>query len=184
MNNPLTSGVGTTATGAQSLVTNTAIANFQYSQNLRTGTNYAISYANTRTSTTSPAVLFNPALQSVGTLSFSQPLLNGFGRFVNNRYYEVALITKKAVDFAFRQSLITEISNVENDYWELVYARGEVDVQQRASTWHNAFTKIIRDKFRLAHLRQSRLFAPKHNSQPHSRTSSRRKHTNSNGKVC
>ena len=133
VNNPLTSGVGTTTTSTtQSVVTNTALANFQYSQNLRTGTSFAVTYNNSRTSTTSPAVLFNPSVQSVGTFSFSQALLNGFGRFVNQRYYEVALITSKAVGYAFRQSLITDISGVENDYWELVYARGEVEVQQRA----------------------------------------------------
>ena len=87
---------------------------------------------NTRTSTTSSAVLFNPSVQSVGELSVFQPLLNGFGRFVNERYINVAIITKKVVDYAFEQSLITDITAVENDYWELVFARGNVDVQVRA----------------------------------------------------
>ena len=77
-------------------------------------------------------MLFNPSVQSVGELSVVQPLLNGFGRFVNERYINVAIITKKVVDYAFEQSLITDITAVENDYWELVFARGNVDVQVNA----------------------------------------------------
>jgi outer membrane protein len=59
-------------------------------------------------------------------------LLNGFGTFVNERYIRIAIITKKAVDYAFRQTLITDLTAVENDYWELVYARGNVQVTQQA----------------------------------------------------
>ena len=133
VNNPLTSGTGTTTAGtAASLGTHTAIANAQYSQNFHTGTSVAMFLDNTRTSTTSPAVLFNPSVQSVGELSVVQPLLNGFGRFVNERYINVAIITKKVVDYAFEQSLITDITAVQNDYWELVFARGNVAVQVNA----------------------------------------------------
>jgi outer membrane protein len=133
VNNPLTSGTGTSTGGTTaSLGTHTAIANAQYSQNFHTGTSVTIFLDNTRTSTTSPAVLFNPSVQSVGEISVVQPLLNGFGRFINERYINVAIITKKVVDYAFEQSLITDITAVENDYWELVFARGNVDVQVHA----------------------------------------------------
>ena len=44
----------------------------------------------------------------------------------------MAIIAKKVVDYAFEQSLITDITAVENDYWELVFARGNVDVQVHA----------------------------------------------------
>ena len=91
VNNPLTSGTGTTASaagGAASLATHTAVANVQYTQNFHTGTSVAMFLNNTRTSTTSGAVLFNPSVQSIGELSVVQPLLNGFGRFVNERIYK------------------------------------------------------------------------------------------------
>jgi outer membrane protein len=133
VNNPLTSGTGTSATGgAQTLATHTGIVNTQYTQNFHTGTSISMFLDNTRTSTTSGAVLFNPSVQSVGEISFVQPLMNGFGRFINERAINIAIITKKVVDYAFQQSLITDITAVENDYWELVYARGNVDVQVRA----------------------------------------------------
>ena len=133
VNNPLTSGTGTSTSGAEaSLGTHTGIVNVQYSQNFHMGTSVTMFLDNTRTSTTSGAVLFNPSVQSVGEISVVQPLLNGFGRLVNERYINVAIITKKVVDYAFKQSLITDITAVENDYWELVFARGNVDVQVRA----------------------------------------------------
>ena len=134
VNNPLTSGTGTSAVGgtAASLATHTAIANVQYTQNFHTGTSVTMFLDNTRTSTTSGAVLFNPSVQSIGEVSVVQPLLNGFGRLVNERYINIAIITKKVVDYAFQQSLITDITAVENDYWELVFARGNVDVNVRA----------------------------------------------------
>ncbi len=133
VNNPLTSGTGASVgTAASFLSTHTGILNVGYSQNFHLGTNISLFLDNTRTSTTSSAVLFDPSIQSIGELSVSQPLLNGFGRTVNNRYINIAIITKKVVDYAFQQSLITDITAVENDYWELVFARGNVDVQVRA----------------------------------------------------
>jgi outer membrane protein len=133
VNNPLTSGTGASVgTTASFLSTHTGILNVGYSQNFHLGTSISLFLDTTRTSTTSAAVLFNPSVQSIGELSVSQPLLNGFGRTVNQRYINVAIITKKVVDYAFQQSLITDITAVENDYWELVFARGNVDVQVRA----------------------------------------------------
>ncbi len=133
VNNPLTSGVGSSVSSSSGyLSTHTAIVNVGYSQNFHTGTSISMFLDNTRTSTTSAAVLFNPSVQSIGEFAVTQPLLNGFGRAVNNRYINVALITKKVVDYAFEQSLITDITAVQNDYWELVFARGNVDVQVRA----------------------------------------------------
>lgn len=131
VNNPLTSGVGTTAT-AGSLSTHTLIANLQYSQGFGTGTTMGASLLNTRSSTTSPAVFFNPSVQTTASLTLSQQLLNGFGRMANERYIRMAILSKKAVDYAFAQSLITDITQVEDDYWELVFSRGNVDVQQHA----------------------------------------------------
>ena len=131
-NNPLTSGVGTSSTTVGSLDTHTTAANFAYSQAFHTGTSFSVTFNNTRQTSSSPAVFYNPLIQSTGTLLATQPLLNGFGLAINERYIRVALITKKAVDFAFQQTLLTDLTTVEDDYWELVYARGNVNVSQQA----------------------------------------------------
>jgi outer membrane protein len=115
-----------------SLSTHTGAVNFGYSQAFHTGTSFAITSQNNRASTTSTSAVLNPAVQSTATLSFVQPLLNGFGLLPNERSIRLAVITKKAVDYAFIQSIITDITAVENDYWELVFARGNVGVQQQS----------------------------------------------------
>jgi outer membrane protein TolC len=132
VNNPLTSGTGTTTGQSAPLFTHTGIADFGYNQAFHEGTQLGLTLNNTRTATSSGAVLFNPSVQSTGTISLIQPLLVGFGRLINERYIRMALITKNAVDDAFLQTLITDITAVEDDYWELVFARGNVDVQVRA----------------------------------------------------
>lgn len=131
VNNPLTAGTGTSTAAAQ-LFTHTDIGNFGYAQNLHTGTNFSVSVNTTRTSTTSGAVHFNPSVQTTGILTVAQPLLNGFGRLVNERFIRIARLGRSASDQAFMQSIITDITAVEDDYWELVYARGNVAVQQQA----------------------------------------------------
>ena len=131
VNNPLTAGTGTSTAAAQ-LFTHTETGNFGYAQTLHYGTNFTMSLNTTRTSTTSGAVYFNPAMQTAGQFTVSQPLLNGFGRVPNERYISIARINKNATDEAFMQSIITDLTAVEDDYFELVFARGNVNVQQQA----------------------------------------------------
>ncbi len=133
VNNPLTSGVGTAGSaGNQALHTSTGLADFLYTQGFHTGTTAAIAFNNTRSATSSPAVRFDPDLQSVMSLTISQQLLNGFSKAVNERYIRVAILARHVVDYAFEQTLITDLTAVQNDYWELVFARGNVAVQQHA----------------------------------------------------
>lgn len=132
VNNPLTSGTGTSSGASAPLFTHTGTVDFGYTQAFHLGTQLGLTWNNVRTETSSGAVLFNPSVQSTGTISFAQPLLLGFGKLINERYIRMALITKNAVDDAFLQTLITDITAVEDDYWELVFARGNVDVQVRA----------------------------------------------------
>lgn len=132
VNNGLTAGTGTGSSGSTNLFTHTYTENFGYAQNLHYGTAFSASLNTTRTSTTSTSVTFDPSVQTTGQLLVSQPLLNGFGRLPNERYIRIAKINRNATDQAFMQSIITDITAVEDDYWELVFARGNVDVQQQA----------------------------------------------------
>ena len=131
VNNPLTSGTGTTAV-ATSLSTHTAQYNLQYSQGFATGTTMNVAWNNSRASSTSQSNLFNPYIQSALTISFNQQLLNGFGRSVNRRNILIAKNNAKIADLTFRQQVITTLTNLITAYWELVYARENVRVQQQA----------------------------------------------------
>jgi outer membrane protein len=130
VNNPFLSGTGLAT--LSSLTNHTITGNFSYSQAFHTGTGMAVTWNNNRASTTSPAVLFNPALNSNLFVSFTQQLLNGFGLLPNTRFIRIAKNNKRIADYQFSQQAITSVVQVANQYWELVFARADVLVQQRA----------------------------------------------------
>jgi outer membrane protein TolC len=131
VNNPLTAGTGT-GTGASFSVLNThaAIGNLQYSQGFHTGTAFSAAFNNTRGSTSSPANFFSPFVASNFIFIANQQLLNGFGLLPNERNIRIAKLNKYMADQTFQQQVITSITAVGNAYWELAFARGNVDVAQ------------------------------------------------------
>jgi outer membrane protein len=134
VNNPLTSGTGTGVSSLASLKLHTSTFNTQFSEGFHTGTTFFTIWDNTRNSSTSPANLFNPSVQSSIFVGFQQQLLNGFGISVNTRNIRIAKNNRKIADLAFAQQAITTITNTITAYWELVYARENVKVQQQAVT--------------------------------------------------
>src|SRR5438270_4033946 len=134
VNNPLTSGTGTGLSSLARLTLHTSTFNTQYSQGFQTGTTFFSFWDNTRSSSTSAANLFNPSVQSSIFVGFQQQLLNGFGRSVNSRNIRIAKNNRKIADWAFTQQAITTVTNTITAYWELVFARENVKVQQQAVT--------------------------------------------------
>jgi outer membrane protein TolC len=132
INNPFISGTGSSS--LRSLITHTATFNTQYSQGFATGTGFFTTYDNTRNSTTTTANLFNPSVQSSLFVGFSQELLNGFGLLPNTRNIRIAKNSRKIADWQFTQQAITTVTNTITAYWELVFARENVKVQQQAVT--------------------------------------------------
>jgi outer membrane protein len=131
VNNPFLAGTGTTGVGAVSA--HTAEYNFAVSQGFSSGTTVNLAWDNTRSSS-SALNLFNPAVQSSLYVTVSQQLLNGFGFFANRRNILISKNNRKIADLAFALQAITTVTNTINTYWELVYARQNVDVQQQAVT--------------------------------------------------
>jgi outer membrane protein len=129
INNAFTSGAGAGASVA-SIVEHQSVFNNQYSQTFHTGTNINVSWNNTRVSE-NIANFFNPDVSSNLQVSISQPLLNGFGPKMGTRNIRIAQNVRKIADWAFAQQAITTITNTIVAYWELVYARANVKVQQQ-----------------------------------------------------
>ena len=132
VNNPFISGTG--ALSLASLQTHSTQFNTQFSKGFETGTTLNLSWNNTRSSSTSTANFFNPAVQSSLTVGFSQALLNGFGIAVNTRNIRIAKNNRKIADWAFAQLAINTITSTIIAYWELVYARANVKVDEQAVT--------------------------------------------------
>lgn len=137
INNPFFVGVAPTsgsgsATVPVGIINHNSVANFEYTQNFVTGTQFSLTFDNTRSSTNLGYDLFNPYDQSTLTLQITQPLLNGFGKLPNERYILEAKNTVKVGESQFSQQVMTTLTQVANDYWELVYARENVKVEQVA----------------------------------------------------
>jgi len=131
VNNPFLAGVGT-GSAIAALINHSAVGNFAYSQGFEPGTQVQVTFDNTRSSSTSAFNSFNPYEQTSLQVQLTQPLLNGFGRLINNRYIIEAKNTVKVGESQFAQQVMTTVTAVANDYWELVYARENVKVEQAA----------------------------------------------------
>ncbi len=129
---PTSGSGGPTATVPLGVINHTATANFQYTQGFAPGTSVQLTFDNTRGSTNLASDLFNPYDQSTLTFQVTQPLLSGFGKTVNQRYIIEAKNTVKVGESQFEQQVMTTIAQVAQDYWELVYARENVKVEQVA----------------------------------------------------
>jgi outer membrane protein TolC len=114
---------------------NTYTSNFAYTQGLQWGTTLTAGFNNTHLTTNNTGSLLTPQLGSNFQFRATQNLLQGFGVLPNTRFIRIAKNNREISDVAFRLQIITTIDQVENMYWDLVYAYENVRVQQEALTY-------------------------------------------------
>jgi outer membrane protein len=139
LNNPLFAGIIPTGTSTITIaapppfIQHIGNVNFQYNQYFPTGTQFQAGMTNNRTSTNFGSFnLYNPYLQSALNVTITQPLLRGFGVLPNTRLIIEAKRTIKVGLSQLEQQVMATTTQVSNDYWELVYARENVKVQEAA----------------------------------------------------
>ncbi|MGC2170557.1 MAG: TolC family protein [Candidatus Sulfotelmatobacter sp.] len=114
---------------------NTYTANVAYTQGFQWGTSLSVGFNNSHIATNNPTSLLTPALQSNFQFRITQNLLQGFGSLPNLRFIRIAKNNREISDVAFRLQIITTVDQIENMYWDLVYAYENVRVQQEALTY-------------------------------------------------
>jgi outer membrane protein len=119
-------------TGAPILAQNTGTENFAYTQGFQTGTNMSVGFNNTRATSSSTFTNLSPLLNSSFQFRLTQHLLQGFGFAPNTRFIRIAKNDREISDVAFRLQIITTVDQVENMYWDLVYAYENVRVAQES----------------------------------------------------
>ena len=112
--------------------TNTGTADFSYLQGFHWGTNFAVGFNNTHVTTNLPTSEYTPSISSGLQFRLTQNLLQGFGSVANTRFIRIAKNNREISDVAFRLQIITTVDQIENLYWDLVYAYENVRVQQEA----------------------------------------------------
>ena len=112
--------------------TNTGIADFSYLQGLHTGTNLLVDFNNSHTTTNNVLSALSPIVSSNFQFRVTQNLLQGFGFLPNTRFIRIAKNNREISDVSFRLQVITTVDQIENLYWNLVYAFENVRVEQEA----------------------------------------------------
>lgn len=118
-------------TGTPTLVQNTNVYNFGYTQGFPTGTLMNVTFNNSYITNNSPFQLVSPQLTPLFNFQLTQHLLQGFGFDPNLRYIRIARNNREIGDVVFRQQIITTVSQIENIYWDLVTQYEAVKVNER-----------------------------------------------------
>ena len=113
----------------------TTTANFQYTQGFQWGTNLGIGFNNNRITSNSAFQTESPALNSSFQFKLTQHLLQGFGFPANTRFIRIAKNNRELSDVAFRLQIITTVDQIENMYWDLVYAYENQRVKEESLTF-------------------------------------------------
>src|SRR5207249_2377258 len=111
---------------------NTGTYNIQYAQGLQSGTNLSVAFNNSRTSTNSTFASLSPLITPSFKFQLTQHLLQGFGFLPNDRLIRITKNNREITDVAFRLQITTTVDQIENLYWNLVFAYENVRVQQEA----------------------------------------------------
>jgi outer membrane protein len=117
------------------LAQNTYTADFSYTQGFQWGTTFTAGFNNTHLTTNNPTSLLSPSLASNFQVRATQNLLQGFGLLPNTRFIRIAKNNREISDVAFRLQVITTVDQIENMYWDLVFAYENVRVQEEALTY-------------------------------------------------
>jgi outer membrane protein TolC len=117
------------------LAQNTYTADFGYTQGFQWGTILTAGFNNTHLTTNSPTTLIVPEISSNFQFRVTQNLLQGFGSLPNTRFIRIAKNNREISDVAFRLQVITTVDQIENIYWDLVFAYENVRVQEESLTY-------------------------------------------------
>jgi outer membrane protein TolC len=94
--------------------------------------NLQVGFDNQRQTTNSFFSSTSPALASSFKATITQPLLQGFGFPANTRFIRIAKNNRELSDVAFRLQIIDSVDQIENIYWDLVYAYENARVQNES----------------------------------------------------
>src|SRR6202047_3377061 len=114
------------------LTQNTGTVDFAYNQAFQWGTNLSVGFNNTRTTTNSIFTSLSPQLNSNFKATVTQHLLQGLGFAPNQRFIRIAKNNRELSDVAFRLQVTDSVDQIENIYWDVVFAYENVRVQNES----------------------------------------------------
>src|SRR5579862_8418940 len=118
--------------GVPILAQNTGTVNLNYLQGFSWGTNLLVGFNNNRITSNVPFNTYSPVINSSLRVQVTQHLLQGFGFPSNTRFIHIARNNRELSDVAFRLQVIDSVDQIENIYWDLVYAYENARVQNES----------------------------------------------------
>jgi outer membrane protein len=103
-----------------------------YGQTLETGTNFQVNFNATKLSSNSTNDFINPSISSFLSFQFTQPLLRNRWLFANRAPLVIARRNLQASRATFEAQVSGIIQSVVTQYWNVVQARGNLDVARKS----------------------------------------------------
>jgi len=126
---PLTT---TFLTGTETQTSLSHNVNVGVSKLFETGTLFGVDYTSNRVSDNNLRNFLNPYWRASLTASVSQPLLRNFGLLPNTRLIRIARNNKDISQHLFEQQVVQLVNQVQNLYWDLVFAGKDVEVRKKS----------------------------------------------------
>ena len=120
--------------GTNALVTNTTTLNGGFSSGFSTGGTASLTFNNAHTNWNATTSGFNPFNGSALGITFTQPLLRGFGNALNRRFIRIAGNERKITSLLFQQQLINTTYGVVRLYTDYVALYEDEKVKQETLT--------------------------------------------------
>ena len=119
--------------GGRSIVTDQGSYDVGVDQRVQWGGGqYNVTWNSSRFESSNIYTSFNPSLGANLTLGYTQPLLRGFRTDPQRTELVVSRINRDISDLDLEETIVNTLADVRLAYWELVYARAAVGVQQQA----------------------------------------------------
>ena len=118
-------------TGSNELLSRTTLGNVSLQKGFLSGGTFGVAWNNNRLNQNSARADVNPATNSSLGLTFTQPLLRGFGFALNNRFIRIAKNDRLISDLTFQQQVIATVSATVRLYWDLVSLSEDLRVRQQ-----------------------------------------------------
>jgi len=110
----------------------TQTAQINYSQTFQSGSNIVVGLSGSRNSTGPGQFFFDPSYNTSLNLQFSQPLLRNRGLFVTRAPLIIARRALQQSRASFQAEVSDAILQTVNQYWAVVQARGNLDVERKS----------------------------------------------------
>src|SRR6266849_5882174 len=118
--------------GASILNNLTQTTQLGYQQTFPTGTNFQTAFSANKFSTNSSFNTVNPSLATAVQFTVTQPLLRNFGLFPNRAPILIAQRNLRQAHSVFQAEVSDIILQVVANYWSVVLARENLDVQKKS----------------------------------------------------